>query len=611
MQYRINGIQLPDGVAGFAQVLETSIVGNMALVTGALPAQYGLRTAGLVDIQTRTGTSDPHGEISVYGGSHATFTSTLQYGGVSGNTEYFFTGRFFESDLGIENPTPAYNAIHDETQQEKFFSYVSTVLPNNARWTMMTGASVASFQIPANPGQPNIVEQGLVPAFPSALNGMTFNSANTKEQQFEQNYYGVLAFQKSTADTDYQIAYFARYASIHFTPDFFNDIAFNGIASNVTRLSFLTGFQGDAAFRVSANHTLRAGFVASGEQTTVTNASTTIDSTTYELAVFPEDRNLKLGWLAGVYLQDEWKITDQLTLNSGLRFDQMWQYVDANQLSPRIAAVYKPLDGTVFHAGYARYFSPPVQAIGAPANYLLLQNTIAAAEVGNPGTVLKNVIINDSLPERSHYFDAGVTQVLAPGLEIGVDAYYKIARDLIDDGQFGAAYVLTAFNYAQGENEGLELKVKYSKDGVLVYGNLAWARQVATQFVTNQYLQGADEYLYALTHYIYTDHAQTLTASAGVSYPIWENTKGSLDMIYGSGLRAGFANTASVPAYTQFNLGLSHEFILPDWKPFTVRFDVVNLFDHIYEIRDGSGIGVFAPQYGPRRGFFVGFSQKF
>jgi hypothetical protein len=85
--------------------------------------------------------------------------------------------------------------------------------------------------------------------------------------------------------------------------------------------------------------------------------------------------------------------------------------------------------------------------------------------------------------------------------------------------------VLTAFNYAKGENEGLELKLKYSKDGVLVYGNLAWARQV--KFVSNQYLQDLDEYLYALTHHIYTDHAQTLTASAAVSYPLWENTKGS------------------------------------------------------------------------------------
>ena len=63
----------------------------------------------------------------------------------------------------------------------------------------------------------------------------------------------------------------------------------------------------------------------------------------------------KLGWLAGVYVQDEWKITDKLTMNAGLRFDQMWQFVDANQLSPRLGFTYKPLDGTTFHAGYAPF----------------------------------------------------------------------------------------------------------------------------------------------------------------------------------------------------------------------------------------------------------------
>jgi outer membrane receptor protein involved in Fe transport len=82
-------------------------------------------------------------------------------------------------------------------------------------------------------------------------------------------------------------------------------------------------------------------------------------------------------------------------------------------------------------------------------------------------------------------------------------------------------------------------------------------------------------------------------------------------MIYGSGLRSGFANTDHVPSYTQVNLGLSREYLLPGWtKPTTLRFDVVNAFDKIYEIRDGSGIGVFAPQFGPRRGFYIGISQK-
>jgi outer membrane receptor protein involved in Fe transport len=43
----------------------------------------------------------------------------------------------------------------------------------------------------------------------------------------------------------------------------------------------------------------------------------------------------------------------------------------------------------------------------------------------------------------------------------------------------------------------------------------------------------------------------------------------------------------------------------------TVRFDIVNLFDDVYQIRSGTGIGVFAPQYGPRRGYFLGVAKKF
>ncbi len=44
---------------------------------------------------------------------------------------------------------------------------------------------------------------------------------------------------------------------------------------------------------------------------------------------------------------------------------------------------------------------------------------------------------------------------------------------------------------------------------------------------------------------------------------------------------------------------------------FRLRFDVINAFDEQYEIRDGTGIGVGAPQWGPRRGFFAGISKSF
>jgi outer membrane receptor protein involved in Fe transport len=329
----------------------------------------------------------------------------------------------------------------------------------------------------------------------------------------------------------------------------------------------------------------------------------------------------KIGWLAGVYGQDEWKITNQLTMNAGLRFDQMWQFVDANQLSPRVSFTYKPFENTTLHAGYARYFTPPVLVEAAPANIALFNGTTGAPASGGTSPVL---------PERSHYFDAGADQKIPLGcfsalsrdcatLDLGVDAYYKIAQDLLDNGNFGQALVLSAFNYAKGINEGVQFTAKYKAGNFQAYGNLAIGEEKATQVVSNQYLfdgvtplpnlGGLSELQYINTHWIYTDHNQFVTGSAGLSY-LWNGTTFSTDMIYGSGLRSGDANTESESPYAQFNTGLSHEFAMPDGKPMTVRFDVVNIFDTIYQIRSGTGIGVFAPQYGPRRTYLIGISKK-
>ena len=122
--------------------------------------------------------------------------------------------------------------------------------------------------------------------------------------------------------------------------------------------------------------------------------------------------------------------------------------------------------------------------------------------------------------------------------------------------------MLTAFNYARGQNVGVELKATYTNGNFRAYGNIAYARQIATNVVSNQYLFDPDDLAYIASHYVYTDHAQLLTASAGASY-LWNGTRFSASMIYGSGLRAGFANTGTVRAYTQVNLGLSHEYLFP------------------------------------------------
>lgn len=598
VQYRINGITLPDGISGFGHVLDTSFASSIALITGALPAQFGLRTAGIVDIQTPSGNAlEQGGRVGIYGGSFGTLTPSFEYGGRVGTTEYFVSGRGFTSGLGIENPTDSVNAIHDWTYQGNFFSYTSTVLDAQTRLATIFGNTTNRFQIPNNPGQ------SFFPDITSAFGVTDFDSAALNERQAEQNTFAVAALQKSVNGFDLQLSAFFRYSTLHFIPDTVGDLLFNGIASDVYRRGFANGLQGDGAYQLSDAHTLRAGFTVTGESTTNSNVSTVlpvVGGAPVDTPFTVDDTSSKLGWVAGVYVQDEWRITDKLTLNAGLRFDQMWQYVDANQLSPRLNVIYKPLDGTTLHAGYARYFTPPPQAIAAPANIAPFANTTA-----QPDTFQQSPV----LPERSHYFDAGIVQQITPKLQVGIDAYYKISKDLLDDGQFGQALVLSGFNYESAYNTGVELSATYKDGNFNAYGSLAWARQVAKNVVSNQYLFGADELAYIANNYVNTDHAQQWTGSAGASY-LWQDTRFSASMVYGSGLRSGFANTDHVAPYATANVGVSREIKVPDGKPVTVRFDVVNLFDTVYEIRDGSGIGVFAPQFGMRRGYFVGISKK-
>ena len=105
LQYRLNGVQLPEGINVFGQFLETRLANSVALITGALPAQYGLRTAGVIDIQTKTGTLAPGGSVTLYGGQQGWIQPSAEFGGVVGQIDYYVTGEYLRNNIGIENPT--------------------------------------------------------------------------------------------------------------------------------------------------------------------------------------------------------------------------------------------------------------------------------------------------------------------------------------------------------------------------------------------------------------------------------------------------------------------------------------------------------------------------
>ncbi|HEY0270152.1 MAG TPA: TonB-dependent receptor, partial [Sphingomonas sp.] len=431
LQYRINGTILPEGLAVFGQTLSPRLIDHFALLTGAMPAQYGLRTAGVLDIHTKSGFDDA-GQVSLYGGSHGTIEPSIEYGGSTGSTNYFVSADFRHDKLGIESVDGSSTPIHDKTDQAQVFAYVDHVISDTDRVSFVGGYSNQYFQIP-NP-------DGLQPDGTYEIAGRTdYPSNDLNERQLEKTGFGQLAWLHDSGPLTIQTSLFARYSSLRYRPDVTGELLFNGQAQSALKKDFTIGGQIDAAYKLSDAHTLRGGVL-------ITRDHGSSDTTTF---VFPldtlgnqvgqpygiADNDRKTELTESVYLQDEWAFAPTFTFNFGGRFDHYCGYRCEQQFSPRANIVWQPSGATTIHAGYARYFSPPP-----------FEN-VATTSVGKfTGTSAEAPNSADTTPfaERQNYFDVGFQQK-AGAISFGVDAYYRQSRNLIDEGQFGAPIILTTF----------------------------------------------------------------------------------------------------------------------------------------------------------------------
>ena len=184
---------------------------------------------------------------------------------------------------------------------------------------------------------------------------------------------------------------------------------------------------------------------------------------------------------------------------------------------------------------------------------------------------------------------------------MGLSAYYKIAQNLLDEGQFGAPISLTSFNYGNAIVKGVEFNASYDEGPWSVYFNGAYGSGIGTNINSAQFNFGANELAYIANHYITLDHSQGWTMSSGAAYTFnpdkdWA-TRISTDLLYGSGLRTSVVtpNDLSLPGYAVVNASLAQKIPIGLGKGTQVRFDVINLFDNSYQIRDGAGVGVGAP----------------
>jgi outer membrane receptor protein involved in Fe transport len=610
LQYRLNGIIIPEGISVFGQTLDPRLADSVKLIDGALPAEYGDRTAGIIDVQSKTGLFEPGGQVGIYGGSHGQIAPSFDYGGSSGGFNYFVSGDYTTDTLGIESPDGSADPLHDRTKQWHGFAFLQDILDQDSSVTAILGTSNDMFEIPNSRGLEPAGLDGVTGLGPDGVlqaNGQsTFLSNDLDGRQREITHYGIFSYLHSQGAFDFQVSVFGRYSSLYYTPGTpIGELLYNGIAQTAYKRDEAYGLQAEGAWHAGESHTVRFGVVYQADDLASDTSSLVlpVDSSGDQTSDTPltiVDNGTRHAWSYGLYIQDEWKLFPSLTVNYGARFDEFQAFDAENQISPRVNAVWIPTDTTTVHAGFSRYFSPPPIELVATTDIALFDGTTAQADH------------KDDTPkaERADYYDVGVQQKFGDEITLGLDGFYKASHNMIDEGQFGAPIVLTPFNYLTGRQYGLELTGAYERDGFSSYLNAAYERADGRDIVSSQFQFDPGDLGYIADHFIPLDHQQIVSASAGASYA-WLGTRFSTDLIYGSGLRKDGTtpNGDHVPGYVQVNLGLSRDFELAGARGLTARFDVINLFDEKYEIRDGSGIGVGAPQWGARRGFFVGLSK--
>lgn len=602
LQYRINGVIIPEAISGFGQSLDARTIQSVTLLDGALPAQYGLRTAAVVDIDTKSGHDLGNGgSVGIMGGSFGTINPNASLWGSSDRWSWFVTANYLENDVGIENPTSSRKPIHDHTNQVKGFGDVSYLIDDDTRLSFMFGATNNRFQIPNNPNQ--------TPQF-GYLDTVDFNSANLNERQKEKLTFGVLSLQGKLGKTDYQVSLGARYTHVGYTPDDIGDLMFNGVASTINRTNKAGTLQADFSTPLGESHTLRYGLYGEFERGNISNNSLVFpanpdgsQASTTPIGIYDATKLLARTWSA--YLQDEWSISDKWTVNYGVRGDRYELFRTESQLSPRVGVVYQATDSTTIHAGYSRYFTPPATEVIDDTNIARFNGTTNQLPSGGN---------NLPLSERSNYYDLGIQQQVGSTLTLGLDAYYREVDRLQDEGQFGTALIYSNFNYNQGRIRGVEFTANYDNGPITAYFNASYNRAMGKQVLTGQYNFSPEELAYIADNWIHLDHDQKLTSSGGISYAFDKTTRVGADYLFGSGLRKGapgVPNGASLPYYFQLNLNVGHDFTFGSFGTVKTQLAVINVLDRTYELRDGTGVGVGAPQFGPRRGVYLSLQKDF
>jgi outer membrane receptor protein involved in Fe transport len=598
-QYQINGVLVPLDIntnPPFISMINPMFVDQLTLVDGVLPARYSYATGGVVNIETKYGSEQPSGSVTFYAGQRDTIQPSFQFAGSDGKLSYYINALYSQGNTAFSSATSGPNAIHNWTNQGQAFGIFSYSLDENTKLSLVLSTSASDNQLPNVPDLP--------PAY--SLVGIShYPSRDINSDLNFRDYLAILSL-KAQPETDltYQLAYSLHFIEQDFKPDDTGELIYQGVASTASHKDLDNTLEADVTYQCGS-HTLSTGFYLGEYRVNADDSSLVFpvdangnQSSDVPIRVTANTRATNL--VAGIYLNDLWHLTHQLSANIGIRWDELTGFTRGSQFDPTINLTYEPTSDTTLHGGFARYFQVPSFQGISPTVSTTFAGTTAA---GPPG-------IATPLPEDDYEWDIGVVQHLTSALTLSEDNFFEITRHYLDTGQFGIVPIFAPFNYQHGYTWGSEIAAAYKTNNLSIYANVTIGRSMQKGVATGQFNFDPDELAYINHHYIVLDHQPLAGVSAGAAYT-WKPYTFSFDAIYSSGLRAGFADTEQLPNVFQLNISAQRSFRVPGIGQLIDRLTIVNLFDRTNLIRPAEGIGIFQSAYGPRFTVFNTISLVF
>lgn len=454
--YVIDGVPVYERLDGlFGMAPDPAMVDTLTIVTGNIPAEYGWKAGGVLDVRSAAGAADDwSGSIDAGAGSYDTREVSAIAGGPLAAAGAVTLGLSRSSSSRFLDPVHPDNLHNDGASWSGGGQAGWTFSPSNIL-TAVGSFSRADFDVPHGEDQ---------------------EEAGQDQEQRTRQYGQSLSWQRAwSGRTVSQIAQYVRSGS-----------------------SALAGSERDTPLFVDGNRTLRrAGVLASvsharGRHLIKAGAEASwlrlrerfvfavtddeegeeADLSEAALAFTPESpfsfRGAENPWLAAVYVQDSFRATDRLTVDAGVRVDWSRLLLRRSQVSPRVGAAYfVPQTGTTIRGSVNRFFQPP-----QPENILLSSSEAAwalspfADEIGG-GAALE--------PERTTAIELGVDQPLGGGVRLDVAWWRRRIRNVTDPNVFFGSTLLFPNAVTRGRASGVEVRLEVPRrrgwSGYLSYGN--------------------------------------------------------------------------------------------------------------------------------------------